>query len=138
MMKSVAGMSNDDIGAALGISPKSIAGYLYKAGKNGWLDFDNPKDNLEYTLMHKVVRNLEESLDSTNILASGQSERTATALKIAEGALFPKLAVEAPQQASTIVGIKIEVVGGVPGTMREGTSMGSNTYVDAETVEPVE
>ena len=130
MMQSVAGMSKEDIGTALGISPNSIAGYLYKAGKNGWLDFDRPKDNLEYTLMHKVIRNLDESLDSTNVLQTGQAERTATALKIAEGALYPKLTAEAPQQASTIVGIKIHMVEGQQAEVRAGTVMGANTYID--------
>ena len=124
------GMERPEIAKALGISPRTIPGYLYKAGKMGWLDFDDPKDQLEYRLMNKVVRNLEESLDSDNVLATGQRERTATALKMAEGALYPKLAVTSVAPPSTIVGIKIQMVDGGLTQVREGTIMGANEYVD--------
>lgn len=131
-----AGVSEDGIASELGISKNTISGYLHKAGKNGWLDFNDPKDQLEYQLMHKVVRNLDEALDdTTRHITSGVMVKTAVAEKIAEGALYPRLANQQAAVASTLVGIKIQIVGGEAGTVREGTIMGNSTYVDAETVE---
>jgi predicted transcriptional regulator len=131
-----AGVSEEGIASELGLSPKTIAGYVHKAGRNGWLEFNDPKDTLEYQLMHKVVRNLDEALDdTTRHVTSGIMVKTAVAEKIAEGALYPRLANQQVAQGNTLVGIKIQIVGGDPGTMREGTIMGNSTYVDAETVE---
>jgi len=130
-----AGIPRDEVAKTLGLSPKSIAGYLYKAGRNGWLDFDDAKAELEYSLMPKVLRNLAESLDGNHVLANGSRERVTTALKIAEGALFPKMAPTESLAPSTVVGIKIQVVGGTPDPIREGAVMGVDRYIDAETIE---
>ena len=135
MMEST-GMSRADVAVALGLSPKTIAGYLYKAGKNGWLEFTDPKDQLEYRLMHKVIRNLDEGLDDqSRNEKTGMTVATQVALQIADGALYPKLESASQQPASTVVGIKIEIVGGDPGQIREGTVMGTSRYIDAEPVE---
>ena len=131
-----AGVSEDGISAELGLSKVSISSYLHKAGKNGWLDFADPKNQLEYQLMHKVVRNLDEALDDqTRHSTSGVMVKTAVAQHIAEGALYPKLANQQAAPGSALVGIKIQIVGGEPSTMREGTVMGNSSYLDAETVE---
>jgi predicted transcriptional regulator len=128
-----ADVSDEGIAAELGISKNTISGYLHKAGRNGWLDFADPKNQLEYQLMHKVVRNLDEALDdTTRHITSGVMVKTAVAEKIAEGALYPRLAGQQAAVAQTLVGIKIQIVGGEPGQMREGTVMGSNSYIDVE------
>lgn len=129
----IAGMEDVEIAKALNISPKSISPYVYRAGRNGWLDIDNPKERLQYQVMHKVVRNLDAALDSQAILNTGMKESTAVTLKVAEGTLFKQFA-ETPtgpvQQA--IVAIKIEMPQGAPQQMREDTIGGLPSHVEAE------
>jgi hypothetical protein len=126
-----AGVSDAEISAALQLSRETIYSYIYRASKNGWLEFNDPKDSLEFQLLPKATRVLNEALDGEVVLTSGMKEKTAVALKLAEGALYPKV-VQAPPTAPALVGIKIQIVGGEPGTMREGTVMGNSTYIDAE------
>jgi DNA-binding CsgD family transcriptional regulator len=131
-----AGMSDDEIAGTLGMSKKTISGYIYKAGKNGWLKefLDEPKDIIEYQLSHKVIKNLEEALDdNTRNEKTGVPVKTAVALKVAEGTIFKKFA-EAPvtSSQSTIVGVRVEVVGGERPAMRDGTVQAAPAYVDAD------
>ena len=128
------GLPEEQIAQILGLSPKTLPGYLYKAGKMGWLDefLVEPRERLEYAVMHKVIRNLDESLDSTGLLQTGMQEKTAVALKIAEGALYPRLQQNPGSQNSMMMGIKIEVVGGEPQKIREGTVIEAPAYTEAE------
>jgi DNA-binding CsgD family transcriptional regulator len=127
------GLSDTEIAAALGLSVKTIPGYIYKAGKNGWLDFDDPKEALENQVLHKVVRNLDEMLDSPD-----EETKKEVTLKVYEGSLSKKVQEQGQgPQAQAVVGVKIEIVGGERPTVREGTIMGTGTYIDAESV-PVE
>lgn len=130
------GMEDPDIARVLGISVKCIAPYLYKAGKRGYLSFDDPKDTVEYRMMHKVVRNLDAMLDSPEILSKGErSVKQEVTLEVAKGTLFKRFeaapAVSAPQ---TIVAIRIETPPGPAQAMREDAAGGVPAYVDAETV----
>lgn len=132
-----AGVTDEEIATVLGLKPISLSGYVYKAGKNGWLDdlLHSPREQMEYQVFHKVVQRIDEALDSEQVLATGMKERTAVALKVGEGTLWNKpqdLSQVAP--SSTIVGIKVEVVGGEKPEMRPGTLMGSSSYTDAEVV----
>lgn len=132
-----AGVSEEEIAAALGLSRATLAGYVYKASKNGWLDHDNPHDALEYQILHKVVRNLNEGLDAPKemSLQNGMPVRTQVALKIGEGTMFKKFAQD--QQAatpSTVVAIRIETgapSGPVP-TIREGTTGGAPAFIEGD------
>lgn len=134
-----AGIDDADIAAALNISRKTISDYIYRAGKAGVLAelLDDPRDTLEYVLLNKVVRNINESLDSTRVLQTGMPERAATALKVAEHTLFPKTQGPAQQTSNNVMGIKIEIVQGAPTVIREGTVAGAPGYIDGE-AEPVE
>jgi len=130
-----AGVGEDEIAKALGLSRSTLAGYVYKAGRNGWLDLEDPKDRLEYQVMHKVVRNLDEALDSEHILQTGMPVRSAVALKIGEGTLFKKFAEQAPVSQQTVVAIKIEMpISGQSAQIREGTTGGAPAFIDAEKV----
>ncbi len=128
-----AGVSRDEIAVALKISRETISGYLYKAGKNGWLVFDDPKNTLEYQILHKAVRNLDELLDTTN-----EEIKTEVTLKTLDGMVWRKDAQQAQQGQQTIVGVRVEVVQGAPTQVREGTVMGNSQYVDATVVKPEE
>lgn len=128
-----AGMGEDEIAKALGLSRITLKGYVYKAAKNGWLSFDDPKDQMEYQVMHKVVRNLDEALDSGGVLMNGMPVRTQVALKVGEGTLFKAFSEQAPPTQQTVVAIKIEMpTGGDTARIREGTTGGAPAFVDAE------
>lgn len=132
----LSGQDDAEIAKALGISEKSISPYVYRATKNGWLDIDyNPKERIQFQVMHKVVRNLEEGLDSTGILNTGMRERTHVALKIAEGTVFKQFDQQAPQAAaSTIVAVQVVMPDGPRQQVRAETTGGTPAYVDAEVV----
>jgi hypothetical protein len=133
-----AGVTNAEIASTLGISEKSINPYIYRAGKNGWIDPDDPTEQLEYKMLHKVVRNLDEALDSGGILQNGMPVRTAVGLKIAEGTLFKKFdGVAQTNQPSTLVAVKIEMPDGPRPQVRAGNDIGGVPahVVDAEVVD---
>lgn len=132
-----AGFPNEEIAKALGIEARSIKGMMWKAGRNGWLDFDEPRNRLEYQILPKALQNLDDAMRSEAILNTGMSERNAISLKIVEGTLYPQFATQAaPAANATLVGVRVEIVGGSEKPLvREGTIMGSAEYVDAETVE---
>lgn len=137
----LAGIEESEIAKSLGIARSTISHYIYLAGKNGWLtaqDVPDPKDRLDYQLVHKVMDNLEEALDdNARHQTSGIKVKHTVALKIAEGTVFKKFdqAAVTPQQQQTIVAIRIEQPPGEPQAIREGTLGGVSNYVDAETVE---
>ena len=130
----MAELPEDQIAQTLGLSKASVRSYVYKAGRMGWLDefLHEPRERLEYAVMHKVVRNLEEALDSSNELQTGMKERTAVALKIAEGALYPRLQQQQGSGTTNLMGIKIEIVGGEPAKMRDGTVIEAPAYTEGE------
>ncbi len=131
------GLSDEEIGQILGLKKSTLTAYLYKAGANGWLDdvLVDPKERMELQILDKVVRRLDEALDSDTTLNTGMLERTAVALKLGEGTLYNRPG-EVSQAAvqSTLIGVRVEVVGGVPQQMREGTISGTSKYLEAETV----
>lgn len=132
----IAGLDEEEIAKNLEMSPKSIRAYIYRAGKNGWVEFDDAKDHIEYSMMQRVTQNLEEGLqDDVRHVTSGMKVKTAVALKIAEGTIFKQFGEAAPvSQASTIVAIKIEMPSGPLQQMREDTTGGAPAYVDADII----
>lgn len=129
-----AGLGEDEIALALGLKRSTLAGYVYKAGRNGWLDSDDPHDRLEYQVLHKVVQRLDEALDSNGVLMNGMPVKTQVALKTAEGTLFKKFGQEqATTMPTTVVAIKVEMPAGVQVTeIREGTTGGAPAFIEAE------
>lgn len=131
----IAGMSDPEIAEALKISEKSISPYVYRATKNGWLDIEDPTQKLEYQLMHKVVRNLDDSLeDNARHATSMVPVKTQVAMKIAEGTIFKKYDNPANAVASTtIVAVKIEMPEGPRPQIRAGNDVGGvPAHIDAE------
>lgn len=128
-----AGMGEDEIAKALGLSRSTLAGYVYKAGRNGYLTFDDPKDQLEYQVLHKVVRNLDQALDSERTLMNGMPVRTHVALKVGEGTLFKRFGEPTTSQVSAVVAIRIEMPsadGTAPAQIREGTTGGAPAFLE--------
>lgn len=137
-MMRCAGVSDDAIAQALELSPKTLSSYVSKAGRMGWLDdlVNEPKDRLEHVIMHKVVDNLNEALgDTYRNEKTGMQVKTAVAMKIAEGALFPRMVQQQAGAGQTLMGIKIEIVGGAPAVVREGTILEAPAYTEGEVEE---
>jgi hypothetical protein len=136
MAMRISGMEDQQIADALGISVKSISPYVYRAARNGWLKLDHPKERVQYEIMHKVIDNLDEGLNSQGILTNGMRERTHVALKIAEGTVFKAFEqVQQAQGGSNAVRVNIIMPPGPMQTMRDDTIGGSPAYVDAVVVE---
>lgn len=124
----ISGMGDEEIAAALNLSQRSLSSYLYKAGKNGWLNIDNPKDRLEYQVLHKVVRNIDDMLDSPDPEVKQQ-----VTMETAKGTIFKSFGEQMQQLApSTLVAIKIEMPPGPPQVIRAETTGGLPAYVDAQ------
>lgn len=130
------GKSDDEIAAELNISPKSIAPYVYRAAKNGWITSDDPRDRLKYELLHKVVDRLNEGLgDGTRHTSSGMRVRTAVAVEMAKGTIFKEFDQAATAQQSTVVAVQVVMPAGERQVMREDTAGGvPNNCIEAEMV----
>ena len=130
------GMDDDAIGEVLGVKRQTVQNYLCLAGSQGWLDgLPDPKDRIKYDLMHKVLRNIDETLDADDPVRRGDY-----ALKVAEGTIFKEFGEQQTQQfsPSTLVAIKIEYPPGEPQTIRAETIGGRPAYgaIDVESKSP--
>lgn len=132
----IQGEDDADIAKALGISEKSISPYVYRATRNGWLDIDyNPKERVQFQMMHRVVEQLEEGLKDGERMNTGMRVRTAVALKVAEGTLFKQFDQQvAVQQGSTVVAVQVIMPEGPRQMIRADTTGGTPAYIDAEVV----
>lgn len=57
------GITNREIADRMGISVGHLRDLIYKARKEGWLQFSDPMDQIEYNIIPKVVDNLNYFLD---------------------------------------------------------------------------
>jgi predicted transcriptional regulator len=129
------GKTKKEIGDHLHLSESSVNQYMWLAGKNGWLKklAIDPADRLEHEIAHKVVRNLDEMLDSEN-----EDRRDVATLKTAEGMLFKRFGTDAAQAPPlAVIGIRIEMPTGAnaPTALREGTTGGAARFVDGQVIE---
>jgi hypothetical protein len=128
----VAGLDEGQISEQLSLSKGTIRNYIYLAGRHGWLDADvmmaNPVERIEYGLLHKVVRNLDASLDSED-----KAERAAVTDKLFDATLAKHWApVVSAGSAQTLVAIRIEHPQGPPQAIREGTVQGVSAWTEGE------
>lgn len=127
----VAGMEDEQISKELNLGLGTIRNYIYLAGRNGWLNADmlqTPVETVEYTLLHKVVRNLDQYLDSPI-----PSERQAVTEKLFDATMARHWApVVATGPAQTLVAIRIIQPEGPIQAIREGTIGGKSAWLDGE------
>ena len=113
-------LKDKDIAAILGISPRTLTGYIQTAHREGWLSFPEALDQIEYSIIPKTLENLEGFL---------QNKDKQVTIEVAKGTIFKSYAQakgvnEAPQ---TILALKIEMpsedvkVAGVVGGTIVGT-----------------
>lgn len=130
----IQGEDDAAIATALGISEKSISPYVYRATRNGWLDIGyNPKERIQFQVMHKIVEQLEDGLRDKVRMNSGMKVQTAVALKMAEGTLFKQFDQQQQQTpVQTVVAVQVVMPDGPRQTIRAETTGGVPAYVDAE------
>jgi hypothetical protein len=136
MAMRAAGKSEDEIASELKISPKSIAPYVYRAAKNGWISSDSPLDRVKYELLTRVVDRLQEGLDDpVRHTSSGMRVRTTVALKMAEGTIFKDFDQQnAVPTQSTVVAVQVVMPPGAPQTMRDDTAGGVPNHTEGHVV----
>lgn len=124
-------LTNKDIAEKLGISPYTLANTLYKARKEGWLEFADPLHALKYEMAPKVADNLNYWLD--------RRDKQVT-LETAKATIFRQFAAEEglQEQPTTILALKIELPDGYSGgelPKPKGMIVGKpNQFIDAEVV----
>lgn len=126
------GIPDAEIATALGIgSTTTLRNYMWRAGKNGWLteEIDNPRDRLDYDIMHKVVRNMDEALDDPD-----DERRDKMTVEVARGTIFKSYDQQGISNAPplNVLAIKIEMPDGEAPKPREGTMIGAPAYLDGE------
>lgn len=139
MAMRLSGLEDKEIGTVLGLNQQTIYNYMYRAGKNGYLDYYNAEDAIAYGLMPKVIQNLHDGLDDdVRNDNTGLMVKTLVAMKIAEGTVFKKYDTANRAEAPLMmIGVKIEMPEGAVPQAREGTTGGTPAYVEAD-VEVVE
>lgn len=128
----ISGKSEEEIAEMLGLQKPTLAGYVYLASKNGWLDLPTAKEAINYNLIPKAVKRMYEGLDHEGTLANGLPVRFHMATKIAEGTVFKEYDKVVENLGAQVVAIKIEMPAGPTPPMREDTIGGTPAYVDAE------
>lgn len=130
------GMDAASIAEALGFSKQTVHNLTYIASKNGWLtEFANAREQIEYRIMPKVLRELEDGLDDKRRhVTSQQTVGQQIALEIAGGTIFKQFeqAQSGSPAVSNIIGIRVQVVPGGVTEMTDDSGGGTPAYVDGE------
>lgn len=129
------GMDDKAIADTMGLSAQTIWNYCYIAGKNGWTEtFANAKDQIEFAIMPKVVREIEAGLDDRHRNEkTGLQVATAVALKVAEMTIAKRFEqTSSAQPISNVIAIRIEQAPGMTVDVREGNIGGVPAYVEGE------
>ena len=98
------GMDDHEIADTLGLSYKTIRGYLTKAANEGWLRFENPFDRFEHEIVPKVVDNIAHFIKKRDKQMTIEAAKGAGIFK-SYGSV--KSESDTPQ---TVLALKIETV----------------------------
>jgi hypothetical protein len=133
------GMDAASIAEALGYSKQTVHNLTYIASKNGWLtEFANAREQIEYRIMPKVLRVIEEGLEDTiRHSTSGQTVAQQIALDVAGGTVFKQFeqAQSGSPAVSNIIGIKVQIVPGGVTELADDSGGGVPAYADGEVVD---
>lgn len=111
----------------LGVNSNTLYKDVVKAVEQGWLQFSNPHDLLEYQILPKVARNLNEFIEDR--------DRTVT-LETAKGTLFKTfLDSKGVRQdgQTTVLALKLELPEGAS-TAVTGKIVGRPRAIEAEVI----
>lgn len=130
----IAGADDETIATTLGLAKQTVHNVIYKAARNGWMNFDDPKDVIDYQLIPKAIRVMDEGLaDETRNEKTGVQVRQLIAMKIGADTIFKRYDTPTGNQNhQTMIGIRIEMPTGPAPAVREGTTAGTPAYIEAE------
>lgn len=99
-------LTHAEAAARLDIAPQTLTNLLHRASKAGWLQFDNPLDELEYKQIPKVNEVINYHLD--------QGDKD-VAVKMAQATIWKQYAAAkgATDQPTTVIAFKIEMPPGI-------------------------
>ena len=104
----------------------TLQAYIGRAVREGWLKFDDPLQRVEYELIPKVIKNLNQFLD--------EGDKTVT-IETAKGTLFPsyKEARGIQEAPTTVLALRIEApAGGEEMKIISGHIVGKPKQLDLE------
>lgn len=130
LLLKLGGKTYKEAAVELGISYGYLRQCLYHAGKEGWLQSSDVEDTLQFSTVHKIVRNINTALDGED--ADKRQEMT---IEAAKGlGLFKKHEVVSNDQAPAMMAlsVKIEQPSGDEPELAVGAVGGTPAYVDAE------
>lgn len=110
-------LTNAEIASRMGITSRSLNGYISRATQEGWLKFDDAFARVEYEIIPKTLDNM------TKFLNDGDKTVTIEAFKstIARQYLEAKGVSDAPQ---TVLALKIEAADPTGVKVVQGTIVG--------------
>lgn len=134
-----AGVDDKSIADTLKLSMQTVWNYCYLAGKNGWADtFANAKDQIEFAIMPKVVREIEAGLDDRHRNEkTGLQVATTVALKVAEMTIAKKFEQATNDRPiSNVIAIRIEHVGNATAIeVLDANACGRPAYAEGEVLD---
>ncbi len=130
------GLTPQEIGDKLGLNPSSFNMYLYRAHKNGWLEYNNAKEAIEYGLMPKALKILDRAMEDEHNRhqTTGLTVAAQVAMKVAEGVTFKEFGPDLSTGSvlpQTAISIRIEQPAN-PTFVRPGTIGG---YLEGEKID---
>lgn len=116
-----------EVAKMLGITERTLTQYMYEARKAGLLgSLADPKDEVEFGIIPKAVRNLDALLDHTN-----DDIKERATMKVLDSTLW-KPTVAGP--VGPVMGLQVNIVQpeGTAVAIREGTIKSTANFLDAE------
>lgn len=124
------GITQAEAAKRLGIAPQTLTNTICKASKEGWLQFQNPLEELEYRILPKVTNVLVNALDNGD---------TDVAIKTAQATIFKQFldTKGVKDVPNTILALKIEMPPGFDSTATpniKGVIVGTPRTIDGDFV----
>lgn len=131
----VQGYSTQEIAEQLQIKPASVRQYLWIAGRNGWLNTQDPHEKAHSELVHRAVTNLEEWMTARDARTGLPDKEITLAAASGLGIFGGGPAQQQEHQATNILAIQITMPsGGNLPQMREGNAGGAPAFVEGEVI----
>jgi hypothetical protein len=129
----VQGYSTNEIAEQLQLKPASVRQYLWIAGRNGWLNTQDPHEKAHSELVHRAVSNLEEWMHARDARTGLPDKEITLAAASGLGIFGGGPAQQQESQATNILAIQITMPqGGNLPQMRDGNAGGTPAYVEGE------
>ena len=130
------GLTDTEIAEQLGLRPQTLHNYLYNVGKSGLIskEFSNARDQLEYTLVPKALREIDKALDDhVRHSTSGMTVAAQMAIRVAEGTVMKDFDRVSDGAVTTAIAINVVMPPGPLQIIREGAIGGiPNDFIEGD------